>query len=573
VTDSSCATHCVCDSGFAGEACEFTVEAFESAQSVRHSLLQAYEVLLASENPTPDVVTSWLEGLAGVAAHAGQLSEASKELLVAMCSSVLDVASTLSMSYEDVVQVERVLSLTLHGGASSSLDSALVLLDKYGLYLVGDLQVGQNPTVVVGPLYRLSVYSVDGLSSRELSMGRSALEVMTGASSQSVTLPVSHGVEPYKVLLMESFSTMQSDASNKELFQSVPVSVYVDAPLCNRSAEVDDCVVSVELSNFEFGEHVDIEAKSFYTSCVLDEEKLVTYSCPSGVNVSAYCNGTMNGVLSANCSVHVPSSSCEAMDIYDSGVKCTALEVTAEATICQCKVPDFVGSSIWKVEYVSVASSYLTNSSLFFTPVPVKETLGTSTTSVELQSFVVMYVVIAFILYIVLLRLSSVRRKDSTEISASATIRTPREYMNSGLPRIFTGKHFLTRMYEELSLHHRWSWEVLRAQNENIARQQCLSIVTIVCFLFFGNSLVHAKVMGFDFPIDAVHVCFVAACLSVLGGPIFIVVEEISRQLRISTISAEKTFKVDDNALVAEYTRIVNNTKACDLGKYNKYVG
>jgi hypothetical protein len=261
------------------------------------------------------------------------------------------------------------------------------------------------------------------------------------------------------------------------------------------------------------------------------------------------------------------------MDIYDSGVKCTALEVTAEATICQCKVPDFVGSSIWKVEYVSVASSYLTNSSLFFTPVPDKETLGTSTTSVELQSFVVMYVVIAFILYIVLLRLSSVRRKDSTEISASATIRTPREYMNSGLPRIFTGKHFLTRMYEELSLHHRWSWEVLRAQNENIARQQCLSIVTIVCFLFFGNSLVHAKVMGFDFPIDAVHVCFVAACLSVLGGPIFIVVEEISRQLRISTISAEKTFKVDDNALVAEYTRIVNNTKACDLGKYNKYVG
>jgi hypothetical protein len=555
VTDSSCNVYCDCDSGFAGEACDLSVEAFESAQSVRHLLLQSYKILLASENPTPDVVTSWLEGLAGVAAHVGQLSEASKELLVSMCSSILDVAVTLSMSYEDVVQVERVLSLTLFGGASSSLDSALALLNKFGLFLVRDLQVGQNPTDVVRPLFRLTVFAVDGSNIAELSVGRSGLEIATDASSQVVTLPRRVGGEPYKVLLTESVASMQSDAKSKELFQSVPVSIFLDSPLCS---EPDLCTLSVSLLNFEFGHHIANEEKSYYTSCIPDEQHVETYSCPSGINVTAQCNGTMNGVISSNCSVHIPTSICDGISDSEIDVKCKVLEFSAEATICQCIIPDVPS---WQVQYMSLASSDLANASSTFTPTtPDEDTLGKSSSGVEVQSSVVLYVVVAFVLYMIVVFVRPSVGKDNSRVVSSVLVSSPQELLDDGLPHIFSGRPFLRRMLYELTLNHKWSCIFFKSFEDGSARLRALSIVTITSFSFLVNSAVHANMVHSEPNLEASRICLIVACILVLSAPLVVIMNYITVVVLCS--SPDLTVPgptVSDESLVTE-SRLVTST-------------
>jgi len=523
VTDSSCSAQCVCDGGFAGESCEHTVSAFESAQDVRHQLLLSYEVLMGSENPTPDAVVSWLEGLAAVAAHSRLLSEASKELLVSLCSSVLDIAGGLSLPYEDVVQVEKVLSLTLFGGASSSLDSALSLLDKFGRYVVGDLQVGQNPTVVVSSQYRLSAFSVDGLSSLELLMGRSGLEVATGASAQAVTLPASAGSEPYKVLLRESYSMMQSDASTKELHQSVPLELFVDSSLCSDDAAEGSCSLTVELLNFEFGQHVEDEAMSYFTSCTWDEAQVLSYTCPSGVNVTAYCNGTMNGVIESNCSIHVPTSQCDALSDVSTGIACSTLQYSVDVTVCQCAIPNS-GVSSWEVEYASLASSVLTNSSSIFTPVN-DDALGSSSSGTNIQKSVVLYVVVVFLLYmLVVVLMPSPHKKGGTE-DAPSLVSSPQELLDSGLSPIFTGQPYLRRMFGELCLNHRWSCAFFKSYDDGSASLRLLSVFSITSFVFFVNSLLHEFLVDSDPKLASRQISLLAAALLIIGTPVSVLIE------------------------------------------------
>jgi len=563
VTDSSCSAQCVCDGGFAGESCEHTVSAFESAQDVRHQLLLSYEVLMGSENPTPDAVVSWLEGLAAVAAHSRLLSEASKELLVSLCSSVLDIAGGLSLPYEDVVQVEKVLSLTLFGGASSSLDSALSLLDKFGRYVVGDLQVGQNPTVVVSSQYRLSAFSVDGLSSLELLMGRSGLEVATGASAQAVTLPASAGSEPYKVLLRESYSMMQSDASTKELHQSVPLELFVDSSLCSDDAAEGSCSLTVELLNFEFGQHVEDEAMSYFTSCTWDEAQVLSYTCPSGVNVTAYCNGTMNGVIESNCSIHVPTSQCDALSDVSTGIACSTLQYSVDVTVCQCAIPNS-GVSSWEVEYASLASSVLTNSSSIFTPVN-DDALGSSSSTVDVQSSVVLYVVVVFLLYMLVVVLKpSPSKKSGTDDTPSALISSPQEHLDGGLPAIFTGQPYMRRMFEELGTHHRWSCVFFKSFDDGSASTRLLSVFTITSFVFFVNSLLHEMLLG-TYPVtDTVRGSFlIAAFISVVGGPLFVMITVGARQLQKSEFKGISSTS-NSELLVEEYTTFVSTMKCHD---------
>ena len=575
VLDSSCEAQCVCDGGFAGRSCELSLAKFESAQSVRHLLLESYQTLIAGENPAADTVVSWLEGLAGVSAHSRFLSEASKELLVLLCSRVLDVASGLKLSYEEVEHVEKVLALTLHGGASSSLDSALALLDKYGLYLLGDLEVGQNPTVVVNALYRLSAFSLDGVSSAELSVGRSGLEVATGAATQAVTLPASADGEAFMVLLTESISSVQSDASSKELFQSVPVGVLVDRPLCNESAgatatAATSCggVLNVSLLNFEFGEHVVDEAETHVTTCVMDERQLLSYECPSGRNVTAYCNGTMHGAITSNCSVHVATSRCESLGASGSGMHCSVLDYSAEETLCQCTLPR-AGSASWKVEYVSLASSDLVNSSSAFTAPIDQETLDSSSSSVDIQSSAVLYVVVVFVMYmfIVFLKPFSSKEGGARETTSAAMASSPLERMDDGLPVIFKEQTFLRRMHEELTLHHRWSCVFFKSFSDGSSNHRLFSVFTSTSFVFFLNSLMYNVWVDSDPHIEAAQICFSAACLAVVGAPVFVVIDAAVRRLSAPHSQLKESLS-SSYSIRPEHAIITRNMKEQDTNGF-----
>jgi hypothetical protein len=421
--------------------------------------------------------------------------------------------------------------------------------------------------VVVGPLYRLSVYSVDGLSSRELSVGRSALEVMTGASSQSVTLPASHGVEPYKVLLTESFSTMQSDASNKELFQSVPVSVYVDKPVCS-TLSANACLLSMNLLNFEFGEHVEDESKFYFTSCTRDELTVETYSCPSGTNVTAHCNGTIGDIIVSNCPVHIPTSSCDALSNMGTGFECTVLEYTENMTVCECEAPSPDLHDSWKVQYVSVASSELTNSSTVYTS-------SNRNGNDVIENFAYSWVLYAVTIYVAGFFLVSVFKSLKHDIEprdSVALTSSPQELLDDGLPHIFKTKEFLDRMFDELRQHHRWTCICSQSFDDDSDKLRRFSVFSSTCFVFFLNSLIYHWFVIFYPKIDSAQICLITACISIFGAPVFVAIDAVCCQYLKPRCQVTMA---DDNDFYSEYREILYSIEdhASEMRYPRKFLG
>ena len=559
VLDRSCSARCVCNDGYAGQSCELTINKFESAQNVRQLLIESYEVLVATENPTQDTVVSWLEGLAGTASHSLYLSEKSKELLVSLCSYVLDIAGELQLSYEDVRNVEQVLSLTLFGSDSSSLDSALELLHKYGQHIVSDLQVGQNPIVVAKTYYRLSAFSADGFGISKFFAGRSSLEIATDVAAQTISVPAMTQMEPYMVLLVESISSTQSDATAKELYQSVPLEVWVDRSLCNNESS---CAANITLLNFEFGEHTGDESRTYFTNCLFNEEQQFTYPCPSGYNVTAYCNGTMNGLITSNCSVHVPISKCDVLSDSSTDMRCTLLDYTADYTVCRCILPTSVDSS-WKVEYVSVAATELINSTSSFSwSDPVEDdTLNFPGSSIDVKYSYVLYVIVVFVVYMLLLLLvPALEKSNGTEDHVPSLVSSPQEHLDDGLPIIFTGKPILKRMFEELILHHKWSCALFRTFKDGSTKVRLLYAFTSTCFVFLLNCLILTLWVTFDLPQNSVVTCLLAAILCLVSAPASVLFNYLFRYISNASNSHAVT-PAAPGTLRLEYRGLVSSVK------------
>ena len=291
--------------------------------------------------------------------------------------------------------------------------------------------------------------------------------------------------------------------------------------------------------------------------------------------MTAHCNGTMNGVIASNCSVHVPTSQCDALSDISAGIACSTLVGSVDVTVCQCAIPSS-GVSSWEVEFASLASSVLTNASSTFTPVN-DDTFGSSTATVDVQSSVVLYVIVVFLLYMLVVVLKpSPDKKGGSGDAPSALVSNLQEHLDGGLPAIFTGQPYLRRMFEELSVHHRWSCVFFKSFDDGSANTRLLSVFTITSFVFYINSMLHEILLGSEPDVDVVRSCLIAAFISIVGGPVFVMITVSASHLRKS-MSFDVAASVSHINLDSEYNGLMLSLEeqalcfhdsSCFLGEY-----
>ena len=178
----------------------------------------------------------------------------------------------------------------------------------------------------------------------------------------------------------------------------------------------------------------------------------------------------------------------------------------------------------------------------------------------DMQSSHVLYVVVVFIIYMLIVwMIPSGRNLDGVQEASSALVRSPQEHMDDGLPLIFKELTFLNRMYEELTLHHRWSCAFFKSFDDASASPRLFAVFTNTCFVFFLNSLLYNVWVDSEPQTDAVQICFLAACIVVVGAPVFVLIDAAVRELSKSRTLPQRLLNNSKALLSVEYTGIVGS--------------
>jgi hypothetical protein len=158
----------------------------------------------------------------------------------------------------------------------------------------------------------------------------------------------------------------------------------------------------------------------------------------------------------------------------------------------------------------------------------------------------------------IVLMMPSPGKENGAREAASALVSSPQEHMDDGLPLIFKEQPFLKRMYKELSLHHRWSCVFFKSFDDDSSSFRLFSVFTSACFVFFLNSLMYNVGIESEPQTDAVQICFLAACISVVGAPVFVLIDASVRHVS-NAKSLELQSLGDSKALRSEYTTVIGN--------------
>jgi len=328
VLDFNCRAVCVCESGFNGSSCEYTSYDFELLQSIRHDIAVAIRNISLIEDPTPESVVSWLNGLSTVAADSNSLKEETKALLASMAIEFINKASYLGLQFEETTSTASILDLVL----STSNDVAFELLQVYGEYISADMTDGQNPIEVINQAFRLVSVSLDGLSNSSVSSPMSSIEKALNTSAHVAHIPTTSTDESLKVVVIEG------PGLSNGTYLSMPFGLNFDKSPCADNSD-SSCDITVVLQ-YEFPVNTGEQFHDPITvdfECKRGLEAEHNYTCPLSEVLSVSCNGSVAGVWSKACPVYQPGVICESIGTSTSS--CDIVQYTSNNVTCQCSLP------------------------------------------------------------------------------------------------------------------------------------------------------------------------------------------------------------------------------------------
>jgi len=103
--DPSCYVACECHEGFYGDSCGMTLDERDKRASAREMATLNIASLVDNEEPSPDVVESWVYSLAGASSKFDELSENSTDVVQRVSESILRNAIGTGLGYQSMSPV------------------------------------------------------------------------------------------------------------------------------------------------------------------------------------------------------------------------------------------------------------------------------------------------------------------------------------------------------------------------------------------------------------------------------------------------------------------------------------
>jgi hypothetical protein len=357
--DLSCVARCECVEGYLGSSCSIEKNEYDAAVTLRDLLLESVSVMMSLENPDRANVITWVTTLSALATEYSGLSDDSKVLMSRLCELVLLKSLELSLSFEDVSGLEKVIDLSLSlseekkseigfdGRENSELLSSLLRL--YSELSVGDMVEGQNQLKMITPLFRTSSFYLSSSSSSfdlKLSSPQTMLESLSSNSTmQSISLPSSVSY-PFRFTIAETqpLAVVSSDSRRNATQLSNVFGGVLYGSLCDD--DVTSCVLTVELMNYDHliprntsssisGEDQFDYFEANCTSKVVEDH---LFTCPRGDELVIHCNGKFIGVGRQQCPKYTPSATCKWLSSSSQGFSCDLKSYSESSTVCDCEV-------------------------------------------------------------------------------------------------------------------------------------------------------------------------------------------------------------------------------------------
>ena len=411
LADSTCAAQCDCNSGFGDSACGTVDTVLLAKQSTRLLLLSALQNLTDRDDASQATVTSWLSNLQSLTQVPSELSERSLRVISSICNSICSGAISAGLSYDELTPMLYVLDSTLQVvnrilntadamtdiGNRRRLENVLEVHEdirsfiySYARVVFDNIVPGQQTVDTLLSSVRMRISSVPKSNGRTTSMALtlplSGVEVYDGLSltSSSIDAILTKPSEQLTVMMAE-ISISSYGATNLDKFLSSPVLFAVD-----KLSAQDEVTSLISIDNFRnvTYEYPPEHITRHTTYCAAGAPQTFTHSCPSGISVSATCDGVFVGKIYSNCSYYESKPFCsdisanaDSIDLTTFSGSCSTAYFDSTTSTCSCPlqlVGDYIlpgGSTIQRSEIVplrltKIVSSAAVTQTFFPTSVP-----------------------------------------------------------------------------------------------------------------------------------------------------------------------------------------------------------
>jgi hypothetical protein len=274
-----------------------------------------------------------------------ELTVASVQTIIQIVERIIASSSALNIPYADVSNILTSLDAVSGLFEASGISSVTFtnLLKAYSAYVLSQMEAQQFDENYSFDSFKITS-GVKAVSNNTIivSTPLTASETFAGVKSDTFSLETMAGVSNVRVsLLIDKWLSLSTELA--AAVHSNPITLTLpDVSVCATTG----CVLSMVLQsvvNVTYS-NGSSNAPSFVTTCGLTNRTTTTqYSCPSGLNVTAFCDGLSPGqniisrcpylVTTPNCGRLLSSGSSTANDI------CTLASYTSTQTTCQCQLP------------------------------------------------------------------------------------------------------------------------------------------------------------------------------------------------------------------------------------------
>jgi hypothetical protein len=290
-------------------------------------------------------IINWATLAVSLTQNPSELTVASVQTIVQIVARIIAGSSALKVPYADVSSILSSLD-AISGSIQASGISSMTfanLLNSYSTYVLSQMEAQQFDENYSFDSFKISS-GVKAVSNSAIivSTPLTDSETFAGVKSDTFSLETMAGVSNVRVsLLINKWLSLSTELA--AAVHSNPITLILpDVSVCATTG----CVLSMVLQSVVNVTYINgsSNAPSFVTTCGLTNRTSTTrYSCPSGLNVTTFCDGLSPGqnittrcpylVTTPNCGRVLSSGSSTANDI------CTLVSYTSTQTTCQCQVP------------------------------------------------------------------------------------------------------------------------------------------------------------------------------------------------------------------------------------------
>jgi len=335
----------------------------QAKQALRSSLIRNLQSLISSEDPSSEVVVSWVNLLSSMCQNADELSADSGSLIVSILGNATNAIKALHVPYDEISGLLSAISslasiskiTTLSDGTlmrrrlldTSATHEIAQMAEAFGQIALSQMTIGQKAVQAVQPTFRMvtvaTLVNNDGVST--FSAPQTTLESSTGLIAPSISItPISSSSSTSSSSLTTLAMTMvvtpaayyaNSDANASQLVSN-PVRVSID---CSQPAMANRLIhFTLPYNEAQvFGVNTSAFVQTFTTLCRKRWVESFFYKCP-GVDtpMQVDCDGLPQTLVS-KCPQPSRVPMCQLLSSSNSGPsQCTVQNDTSSSTSTTC---------------------------------------------------------------------------------------------------------------------------------------------------------------------------------------------------------------------------------------------